>query len=128
MKSILQRDLIIVIFQSVAVNVREGIRWKKSFLSGIALKWGGGVYPCPNILALFHQVKVPKIGTFLLKTNDICMFFVIIIIKITIITIIIIIKTIIIINGIFFCHTRKTSLWRPEKKDQVARIGGRGGV
>ena len=26
MKSILQRDLIIVIFQSVAVNVREGIR------------------------------------------------------------------------------------------------------
>ena len=28
---------------------------------------------------------------------------------------------------LFFCHTRKTSIWRPEKGDQVARIGGRGG-
>ena len=53
-----------------------------------------------------------------------CMFFVIITIKITII---IIITTIIRINGTFFCHTRKTSIWRPEKDDQVARIGGRGG-
>ena len=24
----------------------------------------------------------------------------------------------------FFCHARKTLSWRPEKKDQVARIGG----
>ena len=71
---------------------------------------GGGVYPYPNFLAPFHQVKVPKIGTFLLKTNDMCMFLVIFIIKITIITIIIIITTIIIINGTFFCNTRKTSI------------------
>ena len=28
---------------------------------------------------------------------------------------------------LFFCHTRKTLIWRPEKGDQVARIGGRGG-
>ena len=26
----------------------------------------------------------------------------------------------------FFCHTRKTSIWRLEKGDQVARIGGGG--
>ena len=39
----------------------------------------------------FNQVKVPKIGNFLLKTDDLCMFFVIIFIKITII----------IINGTF---------------------------
>ena len=44
-----------------------------------------GVYPCLNFLALFHQVNVPKFGTLLLKTNDICMFSVIITIKITII-------------------------------------------
>ena len=83
---------------------------KTRFLSGIARKEGeGGVTHARIFWHFFHQVKVPKIGTFLLKTNDICMFFVIIIIKITIIIIIIIIKTIIIINGIFFCHTRKTS-------------------
>jgi len=70
---------------------------------------GGGVTHARIFWPFFHQEKVPKIGTFLLKTNDICMFFVIIIIKITIITNVIIIKTIIIINGIFFCHTRKTS-------------------
>ena len=27
----------------------------------------------------------------------------------------------------FFCHMRKTLIWRPGKGDQVARIGGRGG-
>ena len=70
---------------------------------------GGGFTHARIFWPFFHQEKVPKIGTFLLKTNDICMFFVIIIIKITIITNVIIIKTIIIINGIFFCHTRKTS-------------------
>ena len=56
------------------------------------------------------------------------MFFVIIIIKITIITIIIIIKTIIIINGIFFCHTRKTSFWRPEKTWPSGPNWGEGGL
>ena len=82
---------------------------KTRFLSGIARKGGGGFTHARIFWPFFHQEKVPKIGTFLLKTNDICMFFVIIIIKITIITNVIIIKTIIIINGIFFCHTRKTS-------------------
>ena len=65
----------------------------------------GGVYRCPNFLALFYQVKVPKIGTFLLKTHNISMFFghfFIMIMKITIITIITIIAIIIIIIGTFF--------------------------
>ena len=29
---------------------------KKRFLSGIARMMGGGVYPCPNFLALFLEV------------------------------------------------------------------------
>ena len=90
-------------------SLREEIINKNMFSFGHCPKRGGGFTHARIFWPFFHQVKVPKIGTFLLKTNDICMFFVIIIIKITIITIIIIIKTIIIINGIFFCHTRKTS-------------------
>ena len=82
---------------------------KHVFFRALPEKGGGGFTHARIFWPFFHQEKVPKIGTFLLKTNDICMFFVIIIIKITIITNVIIIKTIIIINGIFFCHTRKTS-------------------
>ena len=38
-------------------NIREDINLKKRFLSGIArMMWGGGVYPCPNFLALFLEV------------------------------------------------------------------------
>ena len=38
-------------------------------------KGGGGFTHARIFWPFFHQVKVPKIGTFLLKTNDICMFF-----------------------------------------------------
>ena len=34
----------------------KGSRGKKRFLSGIARMMGGGVYPCPNFLALFLEV------------------------------------------------------------------------
>ena len=45
---------------------------KRHFLSGIAQKWCGEIYPCPNLLAHFHHV--PEIGTFLLKSHDIFIF------------------------------------------------------
>ena len=68
-------------------------------------EWGGGFTDAQIFWPFFYQVKVPKIGTLLLKNNNICMFFghfFIIIIKITIITIIIIIAIIITIIGTFF--------------------------
>ena len=37
-------------------ELREGLNEKKRFLSGIARIRGGGVYPCPNFLALFLEV------------------------------------------------------------------------
>ena len=36
-------------------GLREGLNKKKRFLSGIA-RMMGGVYPCPNFLALFQKV------------------------------------------------------------------------
>ena len=66
---------------------------------------GGGVTDAQIFWPFFYQVKVPKIGTFLLKTHNISMFFghfFIMIMKITIITIITIIAIIIIIIGTFF--------------------------
>ena len=67
---------------------------------------GGGGFTLARIFwPFFYQVKVPEIGTFLLKSHNISMFFghfFIIIIKITIITIIIIMAIIIIIIGTFF--------------------------
>ena len=36
-------------------SLREGLNGKKRFLSGIA-RIRGGVYPCPNFLALFQEV------------------------------------------------------------------------
>ena len=66
---------------------------------------GGGFTDAQIFWPFFYQVKVPKIGTLLLKNNNICMFFghfFLIIIKITIITIIIIIAIIITIIGTFF--------------------------
>ena len=36
--------------------LREDINGKKRFLSGIARMMGGGVYPCPNFLALFSTM------------------------------------------------------------------------
>ena len=35
------------------MNVREDIQTKKLFNSGIARKWEGEVYPCPNFLDAF---------------------------------------------------------------------------
>ena len=81
---------------------------------------------CCILTNIRDQVMVPNIGPFLLKSHNIYMYLVIFVIIFIKMTIIIIIATIIIITGTFFCHTRKTSFWRPEKKDQVARIGGRG--
>ena len=70
-----------------------------------ALPESGGFTDAQICWPFFYQVKVPKIGTFLLKNHNICMFFAhffIIIIKITIITIMIIMAIIIIIIGTFF--------------------------
>ena len=82
----------------------EDICRKMSFTFRHCLKGREGV--SPYFWPFFHQVKVTKIGTFLLKIHNICMFFfvifVIIIIRITFITIIIIIAIIIIIIGNFF--------------------------
>ena len=92
----------------------------EGFNSGIARKWGEGVYPCPNFLVLFfHQVIVPKKVIFYPKLTIFVGFsviFVIIIIKITKILIKIIMATIIIIISIFFHHTRKTSFLSAGKK------------
>ena len=111
--------------------IREDIRRKKRFLSGIARMRGGGVYPCPDFLApFFYQVTVLKMAIFYSNFTVIVCFlviFVIIIIKITKIIIIIIIETIIIIIKKNFGHTRKTSFLTSKKEDQVARIGVRGG-
>ena len=66
---------------------------------------GGGFTDAQIFWPFFYQVKVPKIGTFLLKTHNISMFFghfFNMIMKITIITIITIIAIIIIIIGTFF--------------------------
>ena len=56
------------------LHIREDIISKNTFFSSIARKGGGG-YPCPIFCTPFHQVKVPKITTFILKTNDICRLF-----------------------------------------------------
>ena len=37
-------------------DVREGINEKKNVFFQALPKWGGGVYPCPNFLALFLEV------------------------------------------------------------------------
>ena len=66
---------------------------------------GGGFTDAQMFWPFFYQVKVPKIGTFLLKSHNICKVFghfFIIIIKIAIFTIIIIMAIIIIIVGTFF--------------------------
>ena len=36
--------------------IREGVNWKKTFSFGHCPNDGGGVYPCPNFLALFLEV------------------------------------------------------------------------
>ena len=95
--------------RTVVFELREDIISKTLFFRALPEKGGEGFTHARICWPFFHQLKGPKIGTFLLKTNEMCMFFVIIIIKITIITIIIFITTMIIINGTFFCHTRKTS-------------------
>ena len=69
-------DCWLIASENLLLGANKGRHRKKRHVFFRALpKKGGGVYPCPNILALFHQVKVPKIGTLLLKTNDMCMFF-----------------------------------------------------
>ena len=37
-------------------SLREGLNWKKAFSFGHCPNDGGGVYPCPNFLALFQEV------------------------------------------------------------------------
>ena len=50
--SLIRYDKVIYIY----VDIREDTNEKKSFFSGIARMRGGGVYPCPNFLALFQEV------------------------------------------------------------------------
>ena len=45
-----------VFLENILTKLREDINRKKRFLSGIARRRGGGVYPCPNFLALFQEV------------------------------------------------------------------------
>ena len=106
----------------------KGRHHKEKHVFFRALPEKGGVYPCPNFLALFHQVKVPiKLVHYYSK---------------------LMIYVYVFCHHYhqnyhhyyhnyhynhyynqwyFFCHTCKTLFWRPEKNDQVARIGGRGG-
>ena len=94
-----------------------------SFIFRHCLKGREGV--SPYFWPFFHQVKVTKIGTFLLKIHNICMFFfvifVIIIIRITSITIIIIIAIIIIIIGNFSVKSRFDIR---KKRTKLPELGG----
>ena len=89
---------------------------------------GGGFTHARIFWPFFHQEKVPKIGTFLLKTNDICMFFVIIIIKITIITNVIIIKNHYYNQWYFFLsYAQNVVLTSGKKMTKLPELGGGGG-
>ena len=105
---------------------------KECLLSGIA-QIRGGEAPARHFLPSFHKIIGPKIGKFLLKSHNTCMFFVVVIfvinfINIIIITIIIIISTIIIIICTFFCHTRKTSFMTSEERGPSCPNWGEGGA
>ena len=43
-------------FMKKIVSVREGVNWKKNVFFRALPEWWGGVYPCPNFLALFLEV------------------------------------------------------------------------
>ena len=44
-------------FELQVFLLREGVNWKKNvFFRALPEFWGGGVYPCPNFLALFLEV------------------------------------------------------------------------
>ena len=48
----------------------KGSSEKSRLLSGIARKWGGGFTDARIFWPFFYQVKVPEIGTFLLKSHN----------------------------------------------------------
>ena len=107
---------------------REDIIEKNTFSFGHCPKRGGGFTHARIFWPFFHQEKVPKIGTFLLKTNDICMFFVIIIIKITIITNVIIIKNHYYNQWYFFLsYAQNVVLTSGKKMTKLPELGGGGG-
>ena len=54
--------------------IREDICWKKSLTFGHCPN-GGGFTDDQIFWPFFYQVKVPKIGTFLLKSHNICKVF-----------------------------------------------------
>ena len=47
--------------------LREGLNSKRTFSFGHCPNEGGGVYPCPNFLALFQEVQFWSINSLLLQ-------------------------------------------------------------
>ena len=90
---------------------------KKRFLSGIARMREGGVYPCPNFLALYSRSAflVNKKSPFLQKCQCIE--------PLTVFRLLIYLPPL----PTFCRDLHCIEFWRPKKKDQVARIGVRWG-